>query len=296
MMENKLIMKRSAQYVLSVLAFTAVLGAGLASGGSQGGFWIASAQADESGGDHQGGSGGSGGHEDGSHDDGEHEEGTGGYRWGQDGEEHGGTGGHHDGGHDDGGHDDGGHDDGGHDDGGHDEDSGKYRWGQDGESHGAGGSGTQPAWAREGIPEVELGRLNVVRSPEHVLDRALVEALATLSPDMVGFYSMSLDEVIEQLSLYWDETTFIDSPLQNLSLLKDALDGTSELTSRGVQNDLNTLMAVFLGTASDKALPISTNTVIAVTTILGQPVTGNEAAALAQAAEAVRIAILAGHG
>ena len=37
---------------------------------------------------------------------------------------------------------------------------------------GSGGSeGGKPAWAQEGIPEVELGRLNVARSPDKVLDQ-----------------------------------------------------------------------------------------------------------------------------
>lgn len=156
--------------------------------------------------------------------------------------------------------------------------------------------GGKPTWAQEGIPEVELGRLSVARSPDKVLDRAYEEALAGLSPEMVSFYSLSLDDAIEELSLNWDNVTLIDSPLQNLALLKDALDGTSVLTTMGVTNDVDTLMAVFLGVASDKTVPISTDTVIAVTTILGTPVTGTEAEALAADAEAVRIAVLAGHG
>lgn len=43
------------------------------------------------------------------------------------------------------------------------------------------GSGTRgkPTWAQEGIPEVELGRLNVARSPSNVLDRQLAEVLKT---------------------------------------------------------------------------------------------------------------------
>jgi hypothetical protein len=100
----------------------------------------------------------------------------------------------------------------------------------------------------------------------------------------------------EALSLEWDTITIIDSPLQNLALMKDALDGTSSLTTVGVTNDTDTLLALFLGVASDKTVPISTDTVIAVTTILGTPITGDDAAALAVDAEAIRIAVLAGHG
>lgn len=160
----------------------------------------------------------------------------------------------------------------------------------------SGTGGGKPAWAQEGIPEVELGRLNVARSPDQVLERAYAEALASLTPEMASFYSLSLDEMIVEFSLNWDNITIIDSPLQNLALMQDALDGTSELSSLGVTNDVDTLMAAFLGVASDKAVPISVDTVVAVTTILGQPVTGDEAAALAADAEAIRIAVLAGHG
>jgi hypothetical protein len=163
-------------------------------------------------------------------------------------------------------------------------------------SSGAGGG--NPAWAQEGIPEVELGRLSVARSPEQVLDRAYTEALATIenTDSMVDFYNQSLDRMIADLSLNWDNVTFIDSPLQNLALLQDALDGSSALSDMGVSTEVDTLMAVFLGTASDKTVPISSDTVVAVTTILGDPITGTAADALATDAEAIRIAILAGHG
>ena len=170
----------------------------------------------------------------------------------------------------------------------------------DGQGPQAGGpsdeAGGKPVWAQEGIPEVELGRLSVARSPDKVLDRALAEALAGVTPEMADFYSLSLSEMIETLSLSFDEVTFIDSPLQNLALMKDALDGSSVLADSGVSNSNTTLLAVFLGTASDKTVPISVETVIAVTTILGTPITGAAAAALASDAEAIRVAILAGHG
>ncbi len=100
----------------------------------------------------------------------------------------------------------------------------------------------------------------------------------------------------DALSNEWDELSLIDSPLQNLALMKDALDGTSALTSMGVSTDNDTLLAIFLGVASDKTVPISADTVVAVTTILGTAVTGDAATALAAEAEAIRIAVLAGHG
>ena len=160
----------------------------------------------------------------------------------------------------------------------------------------SGMGGGKPVWAQEGIPEVELGRLSVARSPDQVLQRAYDEALAGLSPEMVDFYSLSLDEMILELSTNWDNVTLLDSPLQNLALFQDALDGTSTLTSLGVTNDVDTLLATFLGVASDKTVPISSDTVVAVSTILGSPITDAAADALAADAEAIRIAVLAGHG
>lgn len=156
--------------------------------------------------------------------------------------------------------------------------------------------GGKPAWASEGIPEVELGRLSVARSPDQVLDRALAEALANISPDIVSFYNLSLSDAIDALASNFDAVVMYDSPLQSLSLLRDALDGSSVLSSYGVTNDTDTLMALFIGVASDKTVPVSTNTVIALTTILGAPMAEDEAAALAAAAELVRAAVLAGHG
>lgn len=157
--------------------------------------------------------------------------------------------------------------------------------------------GGAPVWAAEGIPEVELGRLNVARSPEHVLDRAYEEALASFTEEMAAFYSLSLDEAIEALSLDFDEQSFVDSPLQNLALLRDALDGSSVLnTLPQVSNDNDTLLALFLGAASDKTVVISPDTVLAIATIYGVTLSEAEILELAANAEAVRIAILAGHG
>lgn len=156
--------------------------------------------------------------------------------------------------------------------------------------------GGRPPWAKEGIPEIELGRLNVARSPDRVLNRAYTEALASLTEGNVRFYNQSLDDMIADLSLNWDNVTFIDSPLQNLALLRDALDGDSALRSVGVRTPTQTLMAVFLGTASDKTIPITPDTALAVSTILDRPLSPEDAASLAADAERIRIAILAGHG
>ena len=161
---------------------------------------------------------------------------------------------------------------------------------------GSGGESGRPVWAQEGIPEVELGRLNVARSPDHVLDRAYAEAVGSMTPEVLTFYSRDLEEMITELSLNWEQVDFIDSPLQNLALLREALDGPSVLTTEEINTNKDTLMAVFLGSASDKNIPITTNTVLALTAILARPMSKEDAEALATNAERIRAAILAGHG
>ena len=83
---------------------------------------------------------------------------------------------------------------------------------------------------------------------------------------------------------------------RNDALLKDSLDGQSVLSQVGITTDVRTLQAVFLGTASDKEIPITEDTALAISVILGQPLSAAEARALASDAEKIRAAILAGHG
>lgn len=160
--------------------------------------------------------------------------------------------------------------------------------------------GGQPPWASEGIPEIELGRLSVARSPDQVIDRAYAEALATIeaNPEMADFYNMTtLLDFQDALANDWDEITILDSPLQNLALLRDALDGDLDLSGVGITNpDDDLLMAVFLGVASDKNVEITKDTAYAVSVIFEMPLTEQEAENLAENAEAIRIAVLAGHG
>lgn len=261
--------------VISVLALSALLGAGGTVLSSSVWPGTASAQEHESGGGpgpgpRAGSSGGagSGGHE----------------------------GGHEDGGHEDGGHTDGGHSDGGGQSGGH-LGTGSGGQGQGGEPHGSQGEGAggSPPWSSEGIPEVELGRLNVARSPSRVIDRAYAEALAQL-PAMAGFYNLPLPGMIAQLQTNWENLAIIDSPLQNLALFRDALDGRIDLSAYGISNDRTTLMAVFVGVASDKNVPVTSETVQALSIIMDMPVSPSEAAAIASAAESIRQAIVLGHG
>jgi hypothetical protein len=129
-----------------------------------------------------------------------------------------------------------------------------------------------------------------------VLDRAYSEALASFTPEVAAFYSLDLAAMERELATNWDNVHFIDSPLQNLALMRDALDGTSVLQDVGIMTDNDTLLAAFLGTASDKGMPVTADTALAVSTILGRSLSPAEAEAVAASAERIRKAIAAGHG
>ena len=178
----------------------------------------------------------------------------------------------------------------------------------------SGTQGGRPVWAKEGIPAVELGRLSVARAPATVLDHAFTEVIAnwattgttvmtltadgqpTLTMTVAQLYSMPATEFARIVQTYYPAIVRIDSPLENLSLLKNVEStGTTALT--GVTpSSVADLAAIFLGSASDKTIAISGDTVIAINTILGLPtMTPEQVADVAAKAEAVRVAILTGH-
>jgi hypothetical protein len=218
-------------------------------------------------------------------------------------------GGHSDGGHTDDDHSDDDHTDDEHSD---DEHSGGKKYGGSGSSQGGHGTvsgqtgqqpgksgGSRPVWAKEGIPSnIELGRMNVARSPDRVLDKAAAEALAAIqsNPEMISFYSLTLDEMEVQLEKNFDGVPMIDSPVANLGLLKESLGGRSVFLDAGVNSTPEELSAVFLGTASDKNIPITPEVAYSVSKILGYELTEHQAEALADDAEEIREAILDGHG
>lgn len=127
--------------------------------------------------------------------------------------------------------------------------------------------------------EVELGRLNVARAPEKVLDHALLEALSKLAEGT----NISLDPsgrfVIDGVT--------IDSPLESLALLKAILsapveDGMVILTASGIV-DGNSVTYTFevpletaglaaaasLAAASDKTGTLSVDEVVYLAKFLG---------------------------
>ena len=108
----------------------------------------------------------------------------------------------------------------------------------------------RPVWAGGAVPEdLELGRLNVARAPAGTREHALQEIYANnLDKDGDGVIDADAD------------LDAVDSPVANLALYEQALEGGGWTLEQA---------ALFLGRASDKTIPISTETVEAVNLILG---------------------------
>lgn len=167
-----------------------------------------------------------------------------------------------------------------------------------GKGAGSGGDqGGKPAWAKEGIPEVELGRLSVARSPDQVFARALDEVVSNWSPSWSALYSMTAEEFASYVTANWGTFTMIDSPLQNLALMEAVLTGALAPSTLGVQPASTVdLAAIFAGVASDKSLAISVDTITALDTIMDLGLTDAQISAVAAKAEAVRSAVSDAHG
>jgi hypothetical protein len=220
--------------------------------------------------DHSGGHSDGGGHSGGHDDDGDHGSGHGGHSGGDKG--HGSTSGH------------------GH---GHDTARGASRSVENRIFR----RGGRPIWAQEGIPEVELGRLNVGRAPPFVLARAQNKALEEFTETMAELYQLSAEDAATLLINNYDELARIHSPVQNLALYKDVMTFDQTLLPNVTPSSTYDLAAIFLGSASDKNIPVSRDSVIAINRILGLvELSPEDAAGLAAKAETVRSAILTGHG
>ena len=158
-------------------------------------------------------------------------------------------------------------------------------------------SGGPPIWAQEGIPEVELGRLNVGRAPGFVLARADDKALEEFNQNMAALYNLTAGQAAELLQNNYDEIERIHSPVQNLALYKDVMIfGKTQLPGVTPASTYD-LAAIFLGSASDKNIPITNDTIIAINRILGLiEMNEGDITTLATKAEEIRDAILTGHG
>jgi hypothetical protein len=198
----------------------------------------------------------------------------------------------------------------------------------------AGSQGGAPQWAAQEL--TDIGRMNVARAPAAVLNRSEANALTELSPDYQQFYATAVAILVNLQSGTIDAATAnaqlttllrtagdlrIDSPLSNIAFYKDIMadgvitktvtnaDGTTSLVNVFVAaNDVekNALAAIFLGSASDKYKPVTTEVVHAMDVILGfeaptpigQPPTNLDVAqdaALATVVDTVRQAIVVVH-
>lgn len=161
----------------------------------------------------------------------------------------------------------------------------------------AGSQGGAPQWAAQEL--VDIGRLNVARSPESVLLSAEATAIAEMDPAaaeafyaeaaaiLVAYQSATTDEdklaLQSQLIdlLYTAGDYRVDSPVANLAFYNDimvdgvvyAADGVTPLFSAlNADGSINTDLqeayaAIFLGGAADKTKPVLTETVHAVDVI-----------------------------
>ena len=161
---------------------------------------------------------------------------------------------------------------------------------------GSAARGGKPVWAQEGIPEVELGRMNVIRAPAGVFDRQLAEAFTAITADatLLDFYKMTVAD-FQDPTLNLDNVLRLDSPLANLALLKDLLaDGKIEVAGQTLPLTTD-LQAILLGSASDKTVAIVPDSVTAIYTIIGVDPATYDATAIAAAADVVRTKILYDH-
>lgn len=161
---------------------------------------------------------------------------------------------------------------------------------------GSGGrDGGKPIWASEGIPEGDYGRLNVARAPQSTRDKALAEALATVTNWTL--YTKTLDEAVA--AILASKTTpivIVDSPTQSLALYQSLL-SKGKVDAIG-DNGSNIIVeaAIFFASAADKTKAITENTIIAINTILGVKLPdGVTTAEFALEADKVRSAIQTAH-
>lgn len=153
---------------------------------------------------------------------------------------------------------------------------------------------------------VEMGRLNVAKSPSKVIDKADKDALVTLFATPALYQLTSLDAVILAIkSGVLPGTTTpivrIDSPLQNLGLYKDLLTDSKLVSAAGTEfsglSNLD-LLAIFIGGASDKAgAAVSPDTITNLNIIFGltDKMSATDVATVAAGAAAVQAAILEAH-
>ena len=136
------------------------------------------------------------------------------------------------------------------------------------------------------LQEVDLGRLNVGRAPERVLDNRLEEAVANLNATDPGTV-ISVDASGRLTYVIDGELLTIDSPLENLALYLDLMDdgvidgltaaldpALQPMVTDGLTNDDLVLAASLFAAAADKTGTLTVDEVVYMNSVLG--VTGVE--------------------
>lgn len=160
-----------------------------------------------------------------------------------------------------------------------------------------GDRGGKPVWAGEfALPVVELGRLNVIRSPDNVLDSAYEEIASNFTAAMEELYDSTAADFAADVTAQWDEVDFviIDSPLQNLAVLEKLW--TTGSTGLGIYpEDDNQVAGILIGVAADKELAVTADTVVALAIIIGATLTPSDINEITAAAQAVQTAVVQAH-
>ncbi len=194
------------------------------------------------------------------------------------------------------------------------------RYGGEGAKPEPGTQGGRPAWASQEL--TDIGRMNVARAPDQVLERSLYNGVAELKTAdgyNVDFYDAALnilktsaDPKADLKALLADpDTVRVDSPLANLAFYKSILTTGEIKDADGIvvwsvpEADRNLAASLFIAMASDKTNEVTLSVVHAVDVIFAFPTeTGSTATfnpdpeqdqAVAEPAEVVRVAIYETH-
>jgi hypothetical protein len=194
------------------------------------------------------------------------------------------------------------------------------RYGGEGSKPTAGTQGGRPAWASQEL--TDIGRMNVARAPEAVLNRSLLNAVAELKTGdvyNVAFYDAALailknsaTPLQDLKALLADPTTVrIDSPLANLAFYKSILttgtikDADGNVVWSVPDADRELAAALFIAMAADKTKEVTVPVVHAVDVIFEFPSEAGSTATInpdadqderiALPAETVRLAVYEVH-
>jgi hypothetical protein len=193
-----------------------------------------------------------------------------------------GGGGHSSGGHESDSHSSDSHEGGSHSSGGQ-RGSGKGAGGQRGAD---GGASTRPNWAGQEL--ADIGRLNVIKSPDFVLQ----QAIRNVEDYQPSIYSKSVPGFINSLKSL---DQIIDSPVANVAILKQFwTDGTVALDGVKPKSD-DDFAAILIGTAVEKGTKVTSDIVDALATIVGKDLTDKQTATIATAADDVREKVVEVH-